>query len=97
MLGATIFFAGGCGMIILFRRWRQQGDRLAKILCITALGLWCLVTALGTATNDQAQNVENAIAGASLSIGFVGAIITTLRARAATRQLPNDADRSTGE
>jgi len=97
MLGTTIFFAGSCGMMILFRRWRQQGDRLAKILCVTAFGLWCLVTAVGTVTNDQAQGVENAIAGASLSIGFVGAIVTTVRARAATRQLPNDADRPTGE
>jgi len=38
MLGTTIFFAGSCGMMILFRRWRQQGDRLAKILCVTAFG-----------------------------------------------------------
>jgi hypothetical protein len=76
------FYAGAGGGMLMFYRWRRHGDTLAKVLCLSAFGMWALgvVTwGVGGADAGKPGSMGFDIAAAALLTGFVGAIVVLIR------------------
>jgi hypothetical protein len=75
-------YAGGGGMALMFHRWRRHGDRLAKVLCLSAFGTWMLAVltwGVGGADTGKPGSLGFDVAAAALLTGFVGAIVVLIR------------------
>ncbi|HEX6521552.1 MAG TPA: hypothetical protein VF070_16355 [Streptosporangiaceae bacterium] len=76
------FFAGAGGMMVMFYRWRRHGDRLAKVLCLTAFGTWMLACVIwGTGGTDAGKPGSPGFDAAAVALlaGFAGAIVVLIR------------------
>jgi len=76
------FFAGSGGVVLMFYRWRNHGDRLAKVLCLAAFGTWalaCIIWPVGGAHAGEPGSPGFDAAAVALLTGFVGGIIVLVR------------------
>ncbi|POM26595.1 hypothetical protein BTM25_09970 [Actinomadura rubteroloni] len=65
--------------MVMFYRWRRQGDRCATALTVTAFGTWALAVAVASATGFESGTLAFWIAGAALLIGAGGGAVTLVR------------------
>jgi hypothetical protein len=75
-------YAGGGGMALMLSQWRRHGDRLAKVLCLSAFGTWVLAVltwGVGGANAGKPGSLGFDVATAALLMGFVGAIVVLIR------------------
>lgn len=76
------FYAGGGGMALMCSRWQRHGDRLAKVLCLSAFGTWVLAVlawGVGGAAPGKPGSPGFDVAATALLTGFVGAIVVLIR------------------
>ncbi|WP_344887964.1 hypothetical protein [Actinomadura meridiana] len=74
------FFLGAGGMMVMFYRWRWQGDSLAKVLCLTTFGTWALAVMVGSVGEGFTRSHPSFwIAGLALLIGIAGEVLTLAR------------------
>jgi peptidoglycan/LPS O-acetylase OafA/YrhL len=73
------FYAGAGGMALMFHRWRRHGDRLARVLCLIAFGIWMIAVIVSSFTGANPGKPGFYVAATALLIGFVGAIVVLIR------------------
>lgn len=78
-LQGIAFFMGAGGMLVMFYRWRRQGDRGAAVLVVSAFATWGLAVAVGSVTGVEPGTPAFWIGGAALLIGVGGGLVTLVR------------------
>ncbi|KAB2380121.1 hypothetical protein [Actinomadura montaniterrae] len=93
-LQGIAFFLGAGGMMVMFYRWRRQGDRRAAALVVPAFATWALAVALASATGVEPGTPAFWIAGVALLIGVGGGAVTLARMH---RERRNESESSSPE
>ncbi|MDL4813409.1 hypothetical protein [Actinomadura opuntiae] len=73
------FFMGAGGMMVMFYRWRRQGDRVAAMLLVLAFVTWAMAVAVASITGVEPGTPAFWIAGVALLFGASGGVVTLAR------------------
>ncbi|RJL33072.1 hypothetical protein [Bailinhaonella thermotolerans] len=80
LLSAVAFFMGAGGMMVMFRRWRSRGDRVAGAVLLVAFGLWVASVFVASVDGDTTLGSPAFwVAALSLLTGLGGGVVTLVR------------------